>query len=330
MSLLEKVDLILKKAPLILGVVFFGFLFGDEQETHESGLFTPGQAPWFTGPLLAPSAQTVRPGHLKFQPYLNCFVNVGHYNQHWKSHSRDNFYDLNLRLQTKFGLSNHLDFQLVPRFVYRETQGCHDLHLGDMPLDLNVQILRPESLDRGVFLKLALRANAPLGKYEHLNPAKKRTDVSGSGCWFPGVGLVLSHLWHIEDFHYVEFRGLAEYRFGVPVSVKGVNAYGGDKNTKGTVYPGNYLTLNTGIQYNFTRHWAFACDFRYSHNHKDRFSGRGSKNTKHPSSEVLSLAPAIEYNFSQNLGVIGGVWFSLIGRNTHQFVNGMFSVVSYF
>nr|NGX30574.1 hypothetical protein [Candidatus Anoxychlamydiales bacterium] len=44
------------------------------------------------------------------------------------------------------------------------------------------------------------------------------------------------------------------------------------------------------------------------------------------SKDVLSLAPAIEYNFSQNLSLISGAWFSVRGRNTANFATGIITL----
>lgn len=316
---------------LLFGLMFVNpiSVFGDEQETQDI-VFAPNPEPWFTGPLIAQSARVVRPGHVKLQPRWNAFVNVGFYNSHWHVESEPNFYDLNVRLQTKFGIVDRIDFQFTPIWVFRETRGEHSTNIGDMPLDLNIQLYRSMKRGGGPALKLALRANAPIGKYQHLSVRKRKTDATGTGCWFPGPGLYFSDLWHLGGIHYLELRVVSEYRFGVPVSVKSRNVYGGDAETKGTVYPGNYTSLDAAIQWNFTQRWALACDFRYEHHNKDRFSGKSSEPMTRPSREEFSLAPAIEYNWSRDIGIIGGVWFSVAGRNTHQFANGMLSLNAYF
>ncbi len=43
-------------------------------------------------------------------------------------------------------------------------------------------------------------------------------------------------------------------------------------------------------------------------------------------SDNLSLAPAIEYNWSESAGFIGGVWFSVYGRNSLNFAQAVLSV----
>jgi hypothetical protein len=42
-----------------------------------------------------------------------------------------------------------------------------------------------------------------------------------------------------------------------------------------------------------------------------------------------ALAPAIEYNFSDNVGLISGVWFSLSGVNTAHFITYVLALNAY-
>lgn len=307
----------------------FSLLSAGEIET-QTLQFGKYPVPWFTGPLLTSSGAVVPLGHCKLQPYLNLFVRVGEFDAHWHSSSVPNFYDLNLRIQTKFGILPRMDFQITPHIRYQETRGQKSFGLGDTSFNLNLQILAPQTIHGGPYLRLALRAIAPTGKYQRLNPDKLRTDKRGNGSWYPGASLILSKMWHISGLHYIELRSEYTYHFGTPVCVHGENAYGGDPSTYGTVYPGNYYFFETALQYNLTQNWALACDFRYEHHNRDRFSGTTTDANGDPSSEDFSLAPAIEYNFSKQLGLVGGVWFNVAGRNTHQFVNGMLSFVAYF
>ncbi len=309
----------------------FVFLFVSvfaEEET-QGMYFGNLPVPWFTGPLLAPSARVVAAGHMKLQIYWDTFANIADDDSDWKAKSIENFYTEELRTQIKIGLFDRVDFQVAPRIVYHFTEHARAFNVGDLPFAFGLQILRQRTIHNGPNLKLSLIGNAPTGKYQHLNAHKKKTDASGSGCWFPGIGLFLSQLWYFSGPHYLDVRWTASYRFGVPVHVRGFNTYGGDNTTKGTVYPGNYWTLDSALQYSLTRNWVAACDFRYRHLNRTRFSGHGLKSTRH-SGEEWSLAPAIEYNFSRDLGIIGGVWFSIAGRNVPQFVNGILSLVSYY
>jgi len=64
-------------------------------------------------------------------------------------------------------------------------------------------------------------------------------------------------------------------------------------------------------------------DIVYNHFNKTRFTGKTILPNTRPSAELFSIAPALEYNWNENIGIIGGTWLSLIGRNTASFTNAV-------
>jgi len=304
-------------------------LFADEEETQDI-LFGKRPTPWFTGPLIAPSGYTVKPGHFKVQPYLDVFVDVGHYNSHWKSESIPNFYNISLRTSFKVGVLSWMDAQMAPKVSCKETQGVDSYGICDLPIGFNFQIVTSSVDAPWPAVKLILGTSIPIGKYQKLNPRRKGTDGMGNGCWYPEAGLVLSKLFYFTGIHYLETRFYSTYRVGTPTFVKGRSVYGGDKTNRGTAYPGNTFIADFAFEYNLTQNWAIACDFYYSHRNHNRFSGKTNTPAVKPSCEQFSLAPAVEYNWSKTLGVVGGIWFSVAGRNTPQFINGILSLNAYF
>lgn len=318
-----------KKIFLIFATSLSFSLFADDVAIHELS-FKPYPAPWFTGPLITPSGYTVRPGHCNVEPFVFAICDIGRYNSHWHSSRLDTFYSLRMGSSIKVGFAKILELHVVPTIVYQEKLGQHSFNVSDMLVEIEAQLLRHQKLSPIPAIKLALRTNIPMGKYEHLNPMKEKTDATGTGCWFPGVRLSFVKFFHITGSHFMELRWYSDYLIGTPTFVKGFNTYGGDAKTRGWEYPGNRLVLGASIQYNLTQRWAVACDARYAHENKDRFSGRTLTPMKRPSSEEYSLAPAIEYNWSSNIGMIAGVWFSFAGRNAPEFVSGAWKLNIYF
>jgi len=302
-------------------------LRGEELSIHNLDL---KEAPWLTGPLLAPSGYTTPPGHFNVEPYLYFVANTGCYDAEWKSHSTPNFYSTYVQIQNKVGIVDGFDFQFSFFVYYNATEGKHYWNIGDMPIGFNVQLLKSYPEDPWPAMKLSLKANIPLGKYQHLNPAIKETDAIGAGSWLPSVAVVFSKLWNIVNIHYLEWRLSCTYQIGAGVHVKGFNSYGGSSETRGVVYPGNSLTVDGAIEYNFSQEWAVACDLVYTHINKNRFSGKGSAFMKTPSNEQWTLAPSVEYNWSENFGITAGPWFSFAGRNSLQFASGIVAVNIYF
>ena len=79
-----------------------------------------------------------------------------------------------------------------------------------------------------------------------------------------------------------------------------------------------------------------ALDIQYLFSTKDHFSGypgitssRQNAIVGNLASHQLNLAPAIEYNFNENLGIIFGPWFSVVGKNSDRFVSAVFAINYY-
>ncbi len=293
------------------------------------------RVPWLTGPLLTPSGHVVPAGHFNAEPYL--FVNVGKgiYNAEWDSVSIPNFYNITTQQPLQFGLVKDWDFQFVPQFSWNHTDGASKWVLNDLPIATDYQVVsdRPGTWWPGV--KMTLGLNLPIGKYQKLEAKKKGTDIGGSGSWAPALSLVMSRLFYFGNHHYFAPRFATTYTFQTPVHVKGFNSYGGGHGTHGKAFPGNKLAVLLGMEYTLTQQLALALDIDYTHTDKSRFSGHRGRTAgvhnrvKLPSSEQVSLAPAIEYNWSAYVGMIAGVWFTVAGRNSADFINGVIAINIY-
>lgn len=284
-------------------------------------------SPWFTGPLLAPSALSIPPGHYNIEPYLYITANTGHYDSNWKRHKIETFWVNELQPQFQFGLTNWLDFQFSPTLIYNYTKGAGKWVFGDLPFGFDVQLFHTSRkiTEWNTAIKLGLKAVIPCGKYQNLDPKKLLTDEGGEGNWQPSVNLVWGNVFYLGKSHFVTWRNSFLYTIPNPVHVKNLNAFGGGPGTNGTVYPPQNFQFDTAIEINLNQNWAFAIDFLGSWWGKTRFKGKTIFPNTLPPAVQLSLAPGIEYNWSANLGIIFGVWFSVAGRNAIQFTTGVFA-----
>ena len=149
--------------------------------------------------------------------------------------------------------------------------------------------------------------------------------MGGQGSWQTAFALVWGNLFHLMRNHFISWRTSFQYTLPAPVHVKNLNAYGGAKGTKGTVYPAQNFSIDTAVEISFTRNWAFAMDFVGSWSGKTRFKGKATAPNTSPASAQFSLGPAIEYNWSADIGIIFGPWFTIAGRNTPQFTSAVFA-----
>jgi hypothetical protein len=288
-------------------------------------------SPWLTGPLLAPSGHNVPTGHVNIEPYLFWTQYRGFYDNNWKFKGSHHYTSVTLNVPFQFGILPATEFDVVPQVFYNYSQGQTSWQFGDLGLVLSFQLLNDQQgKSWPPAIKLRFAASAPTGKYDHLKPSKQGTDVGGGGSWSPNVGIVFSNLFHFSGPHFLAMRSFFNYGPTVATSVHGLNVYGGTKGTHGTAYPGNNFSANFGFEYSLSQPWTLALDILYTYQAKNRFSGydAGVPMTS-PSSASYSLAPAIEYNFTDNIGLIGGSWFTVAGRNTAQYINWILALNIY-
>lgn len=289
--------------------------------------------PWFTGSLVPPSAYVVKKGHFELEPYLFEFVKVGRYGADWDAHSVPRFYSYGSQTFVIVGLTNWMDIEVIPQVFYNRSQGQSAFGFADLPILLDFQLIEPDAYKYFPGVKVSIGEIFPTGRFQKLDPEKKGTDSTGFGSFINAFNMIFYKVFHLRGMHFLSTTLTLQDGLSAPVHVKGFNTYGGGFHTRGKVYPGNAFSAIFSFEYSFTRNWAFAMDNVYAHISKTRFSGKSGftqqgtrANMKSPSSEQFSLAPAIEYNFSANLGIVGGVWFTVAGRNSSEFINGLIAL----
>jgi len=316
---------------LVILLLFPLLLFGAQ---HETPLANEWTTPWFTGPLLAPSAATNPKGVTTWQPYIFVTNSFGEYDSHWSRRNTPDTWTVEPFVDITYGLGSFIDIEADVSFVYTTTQGASAIRLNDWNLFLGFQALRDEPGTWKPDLRITLQEVFPFGQYDHLNPKKHGTDGTGQGSYQTGINFNFEKAFKLAPQQYFRLRWTAGYLFPVPVHIQGISVYGGVPGTSGKVYPGQTLTVYLSGELDITHQWVFAFDTEYVLTRHDRFTGKhgvtedGEKaDVGNPVSQQISFAPAIEYNLSENFGLIGGVWFSLAGKNASQFFGGIFSVV---
>ncbi|HSX12215.1 MAG TPA: hypothetical protein VLF61_01865 [Rhabdochlamydiaceae bacterium] len=298
---------------------------------------TPPQTPWLTGPLLTPSSQTVSPGYLNIEPYVYYNVITGFYNDDWKAVSTPKFYNVNLPILIYFGITEWMDILFVPQVNYNKTKRTSSLEFGDLDFAVDFQLMHESPDNHLPGLKFYIEPTFPTGSYQKLKPERLLTDAGGKGSYQTEVGIVLGRLFHFSDVYYMNLRLNLFCNYFAPVKVKGINAWGGSRNTSGRVYPGTQFAYFFGAEFTLSQNWVFAFDATGMYTTKTTFSGRpgtspitGSPSIiSRPSQVQFTFAPAIEYNFSDAVGIIAGSWFTVAGKSTPRFVSGAIAINYY-
>ena len=310
----------MKKHLLLLSALFSANLFADAPLR----LHLPAEdVPWFTGPLLTPSAYVVKGGHVNYEPYVFATAVTGSYNSEWQSSSEPLFWGIVEQHYLQIGLTPWMEVQIVPTTTFNTTEGAFSFQVSDLPIQLQIQLYSPADTEWYPAVKLTIGETFPTGKYERLNPSLLGTDSAGAGCYQTVAGLSFGHLFKISGYYFSALRFSGYYQVSSRTHVHGENTYGGAVDTDGWIYPGQACQFYLGWEISLARHWTFALDAVAGFEGKTTFKGRqGSMGSLESGSGAqYSLAPAIEWNWGRNIGLISGVWFTFAGRNSSQFIS---------
>ncbi|MDN3505296.1 MAG: hypothetical protein P0S95_06960 [Rhabdochlamydiaceae bacterium] len=294
------------------------------------------QLPWFTGPLLTPSGVTLYYPHYNIEPYYFFTMNHGEYDSNRRYQSTDKKTTGIFLLPLQFGIGTGIEFDLVSNITTNWKNGESFTGIGDTQTKLEFQVCRKHTgfpPTGNVYVVISW----PTGKYNHFSSHERDVQATGSGSFESMIGTTWSRAYHISGEHYFAWRSNLSLNFSSGVRVKGFNTYGGGFGCSGKVYPGWELNWDTGVEYSITKNWGLACDISFNYQGKTKFSGTSGtafdgtegKNTS-PSNNQWSLAPAIEYDFNEHIGLIGGVWFTFAGRNSTAFTSGVLALNIYY
>lgn len=286
--------------------------------------------PWYTGPLLAPSAHIIPPGNYNIQPYLFMTTNYAAFDESGHSHNVPNLYQLKPVFLFQFGIISWMDGILSIQGLRNKRQGHSDMNWGDSTASLGFGLLKEGPYAPAILL--SVQESFPSGKYQHLSSHKGGVDATGSGAYQTTIGFNISKVVWWLTTHPMAFRFAQSWGIPATVHVAGYNTYGGGHGTKGKVRLGNSYSADLGYEFSFSQRWVLAMDIVYNYSQEIKFSGKhGTDSAGNPNavggpfSDQLSLAPALEYNVNENFGFIGGVWFTVWGRNSSDFWSGILS-----
>ncbi|MDI9819301.1 MULTISPECIES: transporter [unclassified Legionella] len=284
--------------------------------------------PWLTGPLLAPAGHTIPKGHSNLELYGFYTVNEGIYNRHWRLIHTPRSESTIVNPIFSHGLTDKLDIQYAVPYIYNHNRGSSSQRLGDTSVTLGYQLLEQKESKWLPDLRVTLQEVIPTGRFESLNPLNNGADATGLGSYQTGLALNFQHLMQLGETHYLRSRFSVGYLYASSTSINGLSSYGGTPQTSGSIDPGNLLSVDLAGELTLTQNWVAVMEAYYASRSATRFRGFVGNNEQglpasigHADIEEITLAPAIEYNFSPNIGIIAGPWFSVRGRETSDFIS---------
>jgi hypothetical protein len=299
------------------------FTFSDSRASsyHDD----PVNEQWFTGSLESPSPAVPKAGMYGIEPYAIYTHPTGAYDNNWNHHSvAHDISSLSSMALFKYGITDHLSIKTCPSFSYQwnDHANSRGIGLGDVPIELDYRVNEGNIRTGFPSVTFALGMSFPTGSYDHLH---NTIEGLGNGAYMAKEGIILQSLFNTWENHPMRMRvwGFA-YEPVDEVSVHDVSVYGTAQGFHGHATPGASLQFGIGGEYGLNRQWVLALDL--VHDYADGFSLKGADGTGNlvtvygASSASFAVAPAVEYNFTSHVGIIAGVEFSIVGRNTSSYI----------
>jgi len=278
---------------------------------------------WWTGPLLAPSANTLPRGHVLIEPYLYDVITQGFYDSSGKRRSAPHANEFGSLTYVNYGLANRFTVGLIPTFGYNDvSQGLNssDPGMGDLTVQAQYRL---RLFHEGSWLpttSIAVQEALPTGRYDQLGD--RPSDGLGAGAYTTTLCFYTQTFFWMPNGRILRTRFNVTQAFSHGVNVEDVSVYGTAQGFRGRANPGAALFVDAAWEYSITRHWVLALDAVYRHQYNTPVNGytlsdpaqRISFNSG--SSQIFGLAPAFEYNFNSKVGVILGTRIFPAGKNT--------------
>ncbi len=281
---------------------------------------------WWTGPLLAPAAGTLPRGHVLVEPYLYDVIQYGTYDRNGilraSSHS-NSFGNLTYLI---YGATDRLSVGALPTFGYTTTTNGTDssgIGFGDIALQAQYRLALYHPGSWIPTTSINIQETFPTGRYDRLGDHPN--DGFGSGVYTTTISLYTQTYFWTQSDRIVRARFNFSQAFSGATAVDGVSVYGTDAHFHGTAKPGNAFTFDGAAEYSVTRNWVLAFDLVYHTAGNSQVRGTTMTHDL-GSSRSWAIAPAIEYNWSPNVGIIAGVRAFPSGFNTSATVTPAIAV----
>jgi hypothetical protein len=270
---------------------------------------------WWTGPMLANSAETLPTGHMLVEPY---FYDVA-------SKGSDAF---GSRAYVLYGLTDRLTVGFIPIIGYnRVSNGPNSsgVGFGDQIVQAQYRLTRFHEGSWLPTLAVQLQETLPTGRYDNLARA---SDGMGGGAWATTLGLNAQSYFWMPNGRLLRVRLNLTRTFSGDADVTGASVYGTAPGFRGTARPGDAFYIGTSFEYSVTRRWVMALDLFRSYGAATRIDGSTDPVDALPvpthlqagSSDAYGYAPAVEYSFNSSLGVLLGARVIVGGHNATRSV----------
>jgi hypothetical protein len=269
---------------------------------------------WWTGPMLANSAATLPRGHFLIEPYLYDIAGA---------HSNG----FGSRTYVLYGLAERLTVGFIPIAGFNslsDAPSSSGVEMGDLTLLAQYGLTQFHEGSWVPATAIEVQQSFPTAKYDGLD---RPSDGFGSGAYTTMLAFNSQKYFWLPNRRILRMRFNVSEAFSSKVSLEDVSVYGTADGFRGDARPGRSFFADAAWEYSLTRNWVLALDVTYGHSGNTRVTGFNildPNSMQNPSSILLNsgtsdafgFAPAIEYNWKPNLGVLLGTRVIPDGHNT--------------
>ncbi len=266
---------------------------------------------WWTGPMLANSAATLPKGHALVETYA--------FHQIQKDSSL--YGSLTYLL---YGITDKFTIGLKPMFGMTSSGGdTSRVGFGDLTLHTQYRLTSLDAAPDQPAISVSLQHALPTGRYDQLDT--RPAPGLGSGSHATIVALYGQQYFWLANGRPFRTRLNISSTFSREAKIKGGSIYGTHSGFRGRAKPGDLLSLGVSGEYSVNRSWVLALDLIFNHAGTTRVKGFDPPvavgglpvpvQYSLGSSQWVSIAPAVEYSWTPNLGVLFGTRFNPRGRN---------------
>ena len=283
---------------------------------------------WWTGPLLAASPGPFAQGHALIEPYVFDAIRQARYDPDGRRHGVPHENDFGSQSYLLYGFTDSISGGLIPRFAYDSwgpRGGSTNLRVGDLGLQGQYGLTKFREGSWVPTSAVVLGETLPTGRYDRLgaHPA----NGAGAGVYTTSVALYSQYLFWLPTGRILRTRLDLTYSISGATDIHDASVYGTNAGFSGHARPGNSFVADAAWEYSLTHNWVLALDVAFEHDANTHVTGINLSDLSMRPLEMnsgaahsLSVAPAVEYNFNNRVGVIAGAKVTAAGRNTAQVI----------
>ncbi len=291
--------------------------------------FTPN----FFGTLLELNSSNVEPGTISLQTYFYGGYVYGNYRNNFSLDSSIQYGFLNPQVNAYCGLTSSLELDFITGMQTVFFEGKNDTAMNDTTLGFAYQPLFDDQHTTTPNLRFVFYEIFPTSAHHQQTPDLIGINASGAGSYGTEVGFCLNKNFYTFPCHPFNLSLNFTYTYRNLTRYKGINYFGGGPFTDIKLRPGGIFWSDLGFEIACTPLIYFCLDVQYTHILKSHYRGfvgdnyDGSLATISTNSkDLMTIAPALEFNITPNLGCYLGGYFTAFGRNTSAEALAAFAV----